>query len=152
MDDLRKTYAAQMKEYDDLIATALANRDASMLPSIRDKATQIQATLNKMVETLTYLKKETPDLRTEREALLERLRRVQRDYNVLVSNTDDLETLRRIRQEEGSDAKRQLYQYLAFFFLLAVVMILYVLFMSGRQKKDSTPSSAATPAMSPPLT
>lgn len=151
MDDLRKTYAAQMKEYDDLIATALANRDASMLPSIRDKATQIQATLNKMVETLTYLKKETPDLRTEREALLEKLRRVQRDYNVLVSNTDDLETLRRIRQEEGGEAKRQLYQYLLFFFVLAAGMVLYVLFMSG-QKKDSTPSSAATPAMSPPLT
>jgi hypothetical protein len=104
-----------------------------------------------MVEALTYMRKETPDIRTERDILLEKLRRIQMDYNALIEGSDDLETLRRIRKEEGGEARRQLYQYLAFFILLSCGMILFVMVMGGRQKTDKTATMASTPAIKPPF-
>lgn len=151
-NDLRNQYSTQVQEYNALIDEALRTKDAAKLPVIRDKAAEIEVTLNKMVEALTYLKKETPDIRTERDILLEKLRRIQNDYNALLSGADELETLRRIRKEEGGEARRQLYLYLAFFFGLSCVMLLIVLFMSRRQNTDSAATIARTPAINPALT
>ncbi len=138
-------------EYDMLVTRALASNDAKMLPEIRKKSEQVQAALNKQIESLTYLKKETPDIKAERDHLLEQLRRVQRDYGGLTDISDDLTTLRRIREQEGGEFNRQLYLYLAFFFGLVLVVLILV-FVMGGQKAVTTAMSPATPSMRPALT
>ena len=108
------------------------------------------AALNKRIEDLTYLKTTTPDMRMEREHLLAVLRRIQTDYSGLIENTDDLETLRRIREQEGGAAKQELMWYIIAFFAMAAAL-LGVIFVMGGQKALATAMSPSTPAMSPPL-
>jgi uncharacterized membrane protein YozB (DUF420 family) len=110
----------------------------------------IQTTLNKMIENLTYLKKETPDLKAERDKLLADLRRIQQDYSAMLVNTDDLETLRRIRQQENGEAKRLLMMYLFAFLFVCTMLIIYLIYI-GR-KTPTSQTTAPTPTMSPALT
>jgi hypothetical protein len=105
----------------------------------------IAATLNEMIENLTFLKQNTPDIKQERDKFIQKLGQIQRDYNGLIEATDTLETLRRIRQQASNDADSQLQLYLLFFLLLAFCIVFYILFMA--QRKDTTAASARTPPM-----
>jgi hypothetical protein len=150
MDEAKKQYTEQLREYDRIIDTAIQSQDLSQLPKIRQLNTALAKTLNKMIEDMTYLKKDTPDIRQLRDELLDRLRTIQKDYNGLLTNTDQLETLRRIRQQESRQADRELYVYLFFFFIVALCIVLLVLFMSG-QKNEATAASASMPPMAATL-
>jgi septal ring factor EnvC (AmiA/AmiB activator) len=143
--------AQAIAEYDALVSRAIATNDTSLLAQIRTKSEQVQSALNKQIEELTFLKKDTPNIKAEREHLLEQLRRIQRDYGGVVDASDDLTTLRRIREQEGGEFSRQLYLYLAFFFGL-VLLVLVLVFVMGRQKADTAAMSPSTPSMSPALT
>jgi hypothetical protein len=143
MDALRTKYERQLKEYDDLVRVSLQSGDASQIPKLRDLNSAISKTLNEMIQQLTFLKRDTPDIKKERNELIERLRQIQKDYNGLLVNTDQLETLRRIRQQESSEANRLLYMYLFFFLAVCVAVFLYLMFMT--QRKDTTAASASMP-------
>ncbi len=145
MDELKAKYERQLKEYDDAINLAISTQDASKIDSLKQMNMNLSKTLNEMIENLTFLKKETPELSKYRDELVGRLRQIQKDYNGLLVNTDTLETLRRIRQEESGEAKRELYWYLLFFLIISIVLILYLMFMT--QKKDMTAMSATSPPM-----
>lgn len=147
---LNGQYRQQVQEYDAAVQSALATNNSGQLPALRTMSEQIQVTLNKMIESLTYLKRETPDLKVERDKLLEDLRRIQQDYSGMLVNTDDLETLRRIRQQENGEARQQLLMYLIAFVFVATMLIVYIVY-TGR-KADTTAMSAPTPTMSPALT
>jgi hypothetical protein len=149
-DELNLQYKQQVKEYEDAMMAALQANAPSQLPDLRAKSEAIQATLSKMVESLTYLKKETSDVRVKRDALLEDLRRIQQDYSAMLVNTDDLETLRRIRQQESGEARRTLNLWLLAFLFVAMALLVYIVF-KGR-KEDTSSASAPTPTMSPALT
>ena len=143
-------YKRQVAEYEAAMNDSIRRNDPTRLPELRTMSERIQNTLNKMIESITYLKKDTPDIRTERDNLLEKLRRIQQDYSAMIVNTDDMETLRRIRQEEGSEARRLLLIYLIAFLFVSVMLIVYLVYV-GR-KPDATQATAATPTMSPALT
>lgn len=144
MNDLRAKYDAQVKEYDDLVQTSLQTGDASTLPRLRDLNAAIAKSLNEMIEKLTFLRSETPTLKQERDELINRLRQIQLDYNGLLVNTDNLETLRRIRQQESSEANRQLYMYLGFFLLVVFGIVFYIMFAPHRMA--TTAPTASMPA------
>lgn len=143
MDELRTQYEKQRKEYDDLVQRTLASNDASQISKLRDMNTAISKTLNEMIGKLTFMKKETSEIKRERDELVDRLRQIQRDYNGLLVNTDQLETLRRIRQQENGEADRLLYMYLFFFLGVCLAILLYLLFMT--QRKETTAASASMP-------
>jgi len=149
-DELQARYRTQVANYERVIEASLQRNDPSSLPGLRTKSEEIQATLTQMIETVTYLKKETPNIVKERDALLEKLRRIQRDYSVMLMNTDDLETLRRIRQQENGEARRMLMLYLLAFLFVCCMLVVYLVY-TGR-KTPTSPTTAATPSMSPPLT
>ena len=90
------------------------------------------------------------DLATQRDALVEKLRRIQRDYNGLLVNTDKVETLRRIRGFQEEDWKGKLKLYIIFFAILAGVMFLFVLFK--RQRAESANIAPMSATSMPPLT
>lgn len=90
------------------------------------------------------------DLVRQRDALIEKLRRIQRDYNGLLVNTDKMETLRRIRGFQEEDWQGKLKLYIIFFAILAVVMFLFVLFK--RQRTESTNMAPMSDSSIPPLT
>jgi hypothetical protein len=143
-------YQRQVAEYEAMLEASIRQNDPTKLPDLRTKSEGIQATLNKMIENLTYLKKETPDIRSERDSLLAKLRRIQQDYSAMLVNTDDLETLRRIRQQENGEARRMLMVYLMAFLFVCTMLIIYLMY-TGR-KTPTSQTTAPTPTMSPALT
>jgi uncharacterized membrane protein (DUF106 family) len=143
MDELRVKYKAQLSEYDTLVRSALQSQDVSQVPRLQSLNIALSRTLNQMIENLTFLKRETPTITSERNELLDRLKEIQKDYNGLRTETDTLETLRRIRQQEGTEANRQLYMFFLFFLVVCIVIVLYLMFAT--QKKDSTAPSASMP-------
>jgi hypothetical protein len=149
-DELNATYQQQVADYETAMTASITQNDPSRLPDLRTKSEAIQTTLNKMVESITYLKKETPDLKAERDKLLEDLRRIQQDYSAMLTNTDDLETLRRIRQQESGEARRQLLIYLIAFLFVSCMLLVYMVY-TGR-KNVTSPTTAAMPTASPALT
>lgn len=144
MDALRDKYERQLKEYDELVKTSIDKQDVSSLPKLRELNAAIAKTLNDMIEKLTFLRKETPSLKEERDELINRLRQIQRDYNGLLVNTDNLETLRRIRQQEGGEANRQLYMYVGLFLLVVFAILLYLMFAPHRIL-STTPTASMPP-------
>jgi hypothetical protein len=147
-DELKAIYKRQIGEYESMIREAIELRDTTKIPSIRAKAEQIQTSLNKMIENITYLKRDTPDIQIERADLLGKLRQIQKDYSDMIVNVDDLETLRRIRKEESEEGETLLYRYLAFFVLLACILVVYTIVV-GFQRSAVR---ASTPTMMPILT
>lgn len=143
MDALRTRYETQLKEYEALVKQAVDAGDVSQLPKLREMNAAIGKTLNDMIQNLTFLKKDTPNLKKERDELVDRLRDIQRDYNGLLVNTDKLETLRRIRQQESSEANRLLTLYLFFFLTICLAIVVYLLVAT--QRKDTTAPSASMP-------
>lgn len=89
------------------------------------------------------------ELATQRDELVEKLRRIQKDYNGLLVNTDKMQTLRRIRGFQEEDWKGKLKLYIIFFSILAGIMLLLVLFK--RQKTESTNIAPISPTSMPPL-
>lgn len=145
MDALKAKYVSQLAEYDTLSSQAIQSEDTTKIPKLRELNIKIAETLNQMIEKLTFLKQNTPDIKQERDIFIQKLGQIQRDYSGLIAATDTLETLRRIRQQASHDADSQLRLYLLFFLLLALCIVFYVLFMA--QRKDSTAPSASTPPM-----
>lgn len=143
MDELRVKYENQLKEYDALVDTAINTNDTTYIAKLRALNEGIAKTLNEMIQKLTFMKKESPSLTKERDELITRLRQIQMDYNGLLVNTDNLETLRRIRQQESTEANRQLYIYFGLFLLVCLILVVYLAFMSHR--KDTTAARASMP-------
>lgn len=90
------------------------------------------------------------DLASQRDELIEKLRRIQRDYNGLLVNTDKIQTLKRIRGFQEEDWKSKLKLYIIFFSILAGIMFLFVLFK--RQKTESINTAPISESSMPPLT
>jgi VIT1/CCC1 family predicted Fe2+/Mn2+ transporter len=145
MDQARKQYVDQLREYDRVIDDAIRKQDLAQLPKIRELNTALGKTLNKMIEDTTFLKKNTPDMEKTRDELLDRLRKIQSDYNGLKANTDQLETLRRIRKEQSRESNSELYMYLLFFLVVALCIVVLVFFMSGQKKAATAPIASIPP-------
>ena len=148
MNALRTAHENQLKQYETLIKTAIANRDSSKLPEIRAMNKSIDDRLNIMIQQLVAMKNNYSAEEELTELLIE-LRQIQRDYNGLVKETDTLETLRRIRQQEDVSIKRELYWYLIVFVFVAILFIGYLLFYG---KRAATAPIANTVPSSPNLT
>lgn len=135
MSDLRNQYEQKKKQYDALIEKG----DASKMPEIRRLNKELSALLSQLLENSARYKTADED------ELIRRLQQIQKDYNGLLTSTDDLETLRRIRAYESDTSKRDLFWYIVGM-IIAGLLLLVFLFVFQRE------SSIATTAPSPPTT
>ena len=148
MDALRTAHSNQLNQYKTLIETAVENRDSSKLPEIIATNVALSNRLDTMLTLLATLKANS-SAEDELQTLLIELRKIQRDYNGLIKETDTLETLRRIRQQEDVSIKRELYWYLIIFVFVAILLIAYLIFYG---KRAATAPIANTVPSSPNLT
>jgi hypothetical protein len=148
MDELRAAHEKQLVDYKNMIDRAIENRDATKLPDIRATNQALSDRLEVMISQLTLMKNNS-SAEVELQKLLVILRKIQQDYTNLVKDTDTLETLRRIRQQEDVSAKRELYWYLIIFVFIAILLIAYLIFYG---KSAATAAIASTVPSSPNLT
>jgi len=148
MNALRTAHEAQLNQYKTLIETAVTNHDSSKLPEIIAMNKALSDRLDTMLTLLSTMKNNN-SAEDELNSLLFELRQIQRDYNGLIKETDTLETLRRIRQQEDVSIKRELYWYLIVFVFIAILFIGYLIFYG---KRAATAPIANTVPSSPNLT
>jgi len=148
MDALRTAHVNQLTQYQNIIETAITEKDSSKLPEIIAMNIALTNRLDTML-TLLATMKQNNSAEAELTELLADLRQIQRDYNGLIKETDTLETLRRIRQHEDLSIKRELYWYLIIFVFVAILLIAYLIFYG---KRAATAPIANTVPSSPNLT
>ena len=120
----------------------------SIITQIKSVNQQLAGVLDKMLMAVAQVKQDGSKITEYKDELVRRLRTIRSDYDNLRKNTDQLETLRRIREYEQSKASGSLNWYLLGFFVLCGVLVLFM-FIFGRQA--SFDASAAMPA-SPTIT
>ena len=153
MDELNKRYASLTSQYDQLVQDTLANPEKldQNVEQVIKINTQISSTLDEMIGILTLAKSSNTDMLVYRDELLAKLAKIQKEYNGLTSNSDKLETLRRIRAFQDESWKSTLRIYL--FALIAVVIVVAIVLMFKKsQTDDMTPTMPTSAAMMPPLT
>lgn len=150
MDELSKQYDTLKAQYDTLIAQALADptKVSTVLPQIQTINQQMAGVLDKMLTQLQYAR-DGPNSDAYRDELTATLARIQSDYNGLKTNTDALQTLKRIRSFQDTSWSSSLLLYVGLFLLFAVALVLVMMFR--RQTKLSTIAPAASPTAIPAL-
>lgn len=138
MSDIRSQYEQKKKEYDALIESA----DASKLPEIRKLNKEISELLSQMLENSARYNT------ADEEELVRRLQQIQKDYNGLITSTDDLETLRRIRAYETDTSRRTLFWYIGAMVIAGLLVVLFIfLFQRVKSIATTTPSPPATTSL-----
>jgi hypothetical protein len=151
MDELNVRYADLRGQYDALIAQTLTSPAtiSTTLPQIQSLNQQIAAVLDQMLTDLQYARN-GPNSDAYRDRLLEQLTRIQTDYTGLKTNTDSLETLRRIRSFQDDSWKPSLLLHVVALVAAAILLVLLMLFR--RQTSESTIAPPMSPTAMPTLT
>jgi hypothetical protein len=129
-------------------ATASPSQIQTLLPQIQSVNQQIASVLDQMIKEMQYA---GDDANSEayRDQLVEILTRIQSDYNGLKTNTDALQTLKRIRSFQDTSWQPTLNLYVALLLLIAAVVFLVLVLR--RQSSASTIAPTTSPIATPPL-
>jgi hypothetical protein len=143
MSDLKVTYEAQMEQYRTLANEAILDStkiDANV-EKLKTLNAEIAITLDQMI---TLLSRTSFDMNSEatQSELLEKLQRIQRDYNGLIQTKDKLETLRRIKEFEKATQSNTVFIYVISIGILAILLLLFMFF---RGRSSYLPSANAIP-------
>jgi uncharacterized protein YdcH (DUF465 family) len=130
MDELEQKYAELNNLYEDEIKNAINDPEKADMSKIKKLNLQLGDIIHQMIEALTNVKKESGNIVVYRDELLQRLRRIQKEYNGLADASDNVETLRMIRKSEYLRANKDINFYMFFFLLGAVILIVLILFTS----------------------
>ena len=141
-------YQSLAQQYQALADEAIA--DPSKLQGNVEKMKVINQKMASVLDSTIADMTSAGALETQRDELIEKLVRIQSDYNGLLINTDKMQTLRKIRGFQEEDWKSQLRMYIIFFAILAGVVLLLVLFK--RQKTVNTTMAPMSAASTPPFT
>jgi hypothetical protein len=134
-------YQSISAQYEALMKDTLDNNKPENIPRLVELSKQLTAILNAEIEKKsTNIKGDRIDIAQQK--LVERLQQIQMDYNGLLTTTDDLETLRRIRQYESQETKTLLYWHLVFLMIVFLVIVLFLIFYRKEVTIAATPMSA----------
>ena len=149
--ELTTQYTALRAQYTTLANQATANpgQIQTLLPRIQSVNQQIAAVLDQMLTQMQYAN-DGSNSETYRAQLVEQLARIQMDYNGLKTNTDAMQTLRRIRSFQDTSWQSSLMLYIGLFVVIAGLLALLVMFR--RHASTSTIAPSPSPAAIAPLT
>lgn len=146
IQDLEKKYKQQMTEYNALVSDSIRDNDTTKLDKIRQLNQSIATTLDEMISVITQAKQKNGNIEIYRDELIAKLQRIQKDYNGLLQNTDTLETLRRIRNQEEKEANGSIFWLVGGFIVLCILTLLAMMFFGSQKAESATmmPTSVAT--------
>jgi len=134
-------YETLSAQYEALMKDTLDNNKPENIPKLVELYKQLTNELNKEIEKKsTNIKGDRIDIAQQK--LVERLQQIQMDYNGLLTTSDDLETLRRIRQYESQETKTLLYWHLVFLMIVFVTILIVLIFYRKEVTTAATPMSA----------
>lgn len=154
MDELKTRYNALMSQYNALAEQALAEpaKLDGNVARIIEINTQISAVLDEMIRILTLARTSGSRMTEYRDELIQKLEKIQADYNGLVRDSDKLTTLRKIRAFEDESWKRTLRLYLFTFLAVVVLVGIILMFKKKKSQMDMIPATPASAMTMPALT
>ena len=148
MSELEALYKRKEEAYKRLVFSVDAQ---TKLPEIRKVNRELSNILNAMLGIVATSKQSSGNLTAVQQDLLAKLKKIERDANQLVKDTDAVETLRRIRADEESRVNTSLYFYIGAILVVALLILLVMFIFSQKTSELSTPMPMS-PSMTPPLT
>ena len=151
MDQLSRQYEERITRYNKLIADSIQvpSTFQTNLPVIKQLNAEIATLLDKMVAQLAMVKKNDTNFIAQRDELYKNLKRIYKESNALAQEKDTLETLRRIREFNETEATVSVNMYMIFFLILALIVLLALVFKGTGQKNDMTMTTPSSPAAMP---
>lgn len=151
LDELTAQYTTLKTQYATLANEVLADpsKMSQRLPQLQSLNQEIASVLDQMLRAMQYAR-QSPNSDAYRNELVETLSRIQTDYNGLKTNTDTLETLRRIRGAQDDSWRGPLFLYLMAFLAAAILLVLVLVLR--RQKTESPMAPRMSPTAIPALT
>lgn len=151
MEALNAKYGTLMAEYEHHVNAAMQSGDIqSHAERLKSLNQQIADVLDQMIAITAKAKESHATI--YRDDLMQKLDRIQKDYNGLAQSTDQLETLRRIRRDQSSTSSQFFWTYFWLFITLCGVVILFLFFKGAPQSSVSVTSSPTIAAATPALT
>jgi hypothetical protein len=146
----RARFDAKKAEYDALVArlTASTNPTTEDINRLRTLNRETFQLLERAIRTLST--SQVANLEAANRELSEALARIERQYNILVENSDRLEALKRIREfeEVKADGSVNLFMILLLVFALALLIIM----IFSQRMSVTIPTAPANPTMTANLT
>lgn len=151
MDALNAKYMKLMAEYENHVSEAIKSGNIQPhVEALKGLNQQISQTLDQMIAITAKAKESHATL--YRDDLIQKLDRIQKDYNGLAQSTDQLETLRRIRRDQASTANQFFWTYFSLFLVLCVAVLLFLFFKKDVQSSVTVMSTPKIAAATPVLT
>jgi hypothetical protein len=150
LDELSARLTSLRAQYTTLAsqATSTPAQVPTLLPQIQSINQQIAGVLDQMLTQMQYAR-QGPNSEAYRDELTATLARIQMDYNGLKTNTDALQTLKRIRSFQDTSWQPMMNLYIGLFLLFGIILVLVMVFR--RQTNASTPATIASPPAMPTL-
>jgi hypothetical protein len=124
LKDLEVRYQAASREYDAKVTAALATANATAAAAaVKAKQDMVRIT-EEMVSVTTQTP--TPDLDTKHRQFLDRLHKLQAEYDTLSASNDQLKTLQAIRAREEEKFEGPFYFFGGLFVLSCAALLLTI--------------------------
>ncbi len=149
-NQLRAQFDVKKREYDALIASlsTSTNPSAEDITRLRNLNREAFALLEQTIRALSS--SQVANMTAVNAELTEALARIDRQYNILVENSDRLEALKRIREYEQVKADGSVNVFMILLIILAVALLVIMVF--SQRTNPTIASAPASPAMTPNLT
>lgn len=146
MEELEQRYQTLHANYERLIASG----DASSVAQIESLNKQLSDLIAQMLQKVADVKDGSANIEKYRAELIQKLVRIQHDYNSLATSHDKIETLRRIRNDQQSNFDGAFFGYAVGLFISCVLLFFVILFKGGH-RAAANPAMASSAMMTPPL-
>jgi hypothetical protein len=146
MDVLERKYIAKRKEYETAIASGNPNLD-----QIKNLNKELSALLDAMLVELAKVKEDAGHIEKYRDDLVKKLVSVQKDYNNLVDERDQVATLKALRGHQEVTFNAVFFWY-AIALAVVSVIFFFVLMWKGGYKAPTMPTMTSSPTTMAPFT
>ena len=146
MNVLERNYVLKRKEYDALIASNNPNID-----QIKKLNKELSALLDSMLVELAKVKEDAGHIERHRDDLVRKLVSVQKDYNNLVDERDQVATLQALRGHQEVKFNAVFFWY-AIGLAIVSVIFFFVLMWKGGYKAPTIPTMTSSPMTMAPFT
>ena len=150
-NQMRAQFDVKKAEYDALIArlSTSTNPTAEDITRLRTLNRETFQLLERTIQALTT--SQVANMTAVNRELADALAKIERQYNILVENSDRLEALKRIREHEQVKADGSVNFFMMFLLIIALALLVIMVFSSYRTSPTS-PIAPTSPMMTAPLT
>ena len=146
MDALERSYSTKRKQYDTMIASSNPN-----VAEIKKLNKELSGILDSMLVELAKVKEDAGHIEEYRNELVKKLVAVQKDYNNMANERDDLATLRALRGHQEVKFNSTFFWYAVALAIVSVIFF-FVLMWKGGYRTPTMPTMMSSPTTMAPFT